>query len=476
MVSGKDNPPKLGVVANSIKVFSPEGKQAAETQMRGLFEKLKQQGVIHQDSVYYPERIFGPLEAEKVADLFARERIDGMILLNSAFPNGNTFLKLAVNPYLRELPLIVTAPPEFESPQKQWSTNAYCGLIMNNHAAKRMGRRIFTVSGRPEDPAYQKEMQRLIAVIRAVRNLRSEVLGRFGEAPAGFHSANIDQLAYASLFGVLVESVDLSAVLETCRSGRASGYLGEASFTEDDVNCTHQRMMSVGKVIVDTEWVRSAARLFHAFKAIIDANGFTSAAVRCWPEISQTYKISACLTLSCLLSEGVVRAISCEGDLCCAVSQSIGAALSGRPAACLDFVNDLGAAKVIQLGHCGVGLPGSMAKCEIGVVSPDNQIGSLLGPACLGQYDYGPKTGICLIQDGGKFKMLAFTGQNKPETDKGLRYAAADVEVSNPQRLNELVLEHGFPHHLAVAFGDITRELRLFCEFYGIEYCNPDDR
>ena len=73
-----------------------------------------------------------------------------------------------------------------------------------------------------------------------------------------------------------------------------------------------------------------------------------------------------------------------------------------------------------------------------------------------------------------QFKMLAFTGESRPDTAHRLRYCAADVEVRNHRKLNALILEHGFPHHLAVVMGDISQELNWLCDFYGIAYISPD--
>jgi len=69
--------------------------------------------------------------------------------------------------------------------------------------------------------------------------------------------------------------------------------------------------------------------------------------------------------------------------------------------------------------------------------------------------------------------MLAFKGENSPETAKGLLYSAADIKVDNFCALNRLVLEYGFPHHLGVAFGDITEDLQMLCSFLGVEYLSP---
>jgi hypothetical protein len=66
--------------------------------------------------------------------------------------------------------------------------------------------------------------------------------------------------------------------------------------------------------------------------------------------------------------------------------------------------------------------------------------------------------------------MLAFSGTSSKQTQKDMLYAAADMEVKNAAKLNDLILEHGFPHHLAVAFGDINAEAKMLCDFAGIEF------
>jgi len=470
------SPPRIGIVANSIGVFSDECKQAVETQMRGLFEQLKAAGEISEDSIFHPRRIFGPLEAQDVLDRFIRAKIDALVVLHSAFPQGNAFLTFATDPYLRHIPLLVTAPPEFDLPSKEWSVNACCGMIMNNFVARRIGRPIFTLCGMPSEAGYQAEFRRVLRVARAVREMRRDLLGKFGDAPSGFHSCTGDQLAYAKLFGTRIETVDLSSVLQTYQTGKAKGLLGERSFDDQDVQASFRKITDGREVLCDPEKVRRAARLYHAYKSLIEANGYTSVTVRCWPELMNGHvRLASCLVIGWLLSEGVVRSAACEGDWTTAVAQSIGALLTGKPAVSLDFVNDLAARSTVQLGHCGVGVPCLMSECRIGEISPDRQAGELSGPTCIGQFEYGPKTGVSIIQDDGRFKMLAFSGHSGPRTAAGLLISAADIELSCHRRLNELIFEHGFPHHLAVAFGDVAADLKLLCHFYGMEYLNPEN-
>ena len=99
-----------------------------------------------------------------------------------------------------------------------------------------------------------------------------------------------------------------------------------------------------------------------------------------------------------------------------------------------------------------------------------------MGPVHIGQFEFGPKTGLCLTQDrAGKFKLLAFRGESTPKTARGLTYSAVDMAVPEHRKLNQLVLDGGFPHHLAVVMGDVSEEARMLCQFLGVEWVSPDD-
>lgn len=116
-------------------------------------------------------------------------------------------------------------------------------------------------------------------------------------------------------------------------------------------------------------------------------------------------------------------------------------------------------------GKCG-------GPCDTIALHPVNrQAGKTLGPVLIGQFAYGPKTGICLMQKpDGKFSLLSFEGESTPDTARGMKYCAADMLVPNYKELNRLVLDHGFPHHLAVATGLHNADLALLCRFLGVEH------
>lgn len=467
--------PKVGLLLNSIEVFNADAKDASEKALREYFDELICSGAIDPGSIIRG-RIFGPIEASQAADEFAAARVDLVVNANIAFPHGHVFLALATNPYLAKIPLAVIAEPEPHIPE--WGTNAWCGVIMNNHVAKQLGRSIVTIPGPFSGSEFRTQFERLLRVAGTIKFLRSDFLCRFGEAPGGFHSASGDQMAFASTFGTRMDTVDMTAVMEVFSTGKTKGYLGEVAFTQDDVEKTVEQMTAGHKVAVP-EMMEKAARLYQAYRAIIKANGYTSAAFRCWPEQNEPYiGVSACMAMGVLLTNGDVASAACESDWPTAVVQTAATLLSGKPSPCLDWVNYTGGSQIIQLGHCGMGICGLMACGEdtdvVDVHPVIRQGGGHMGPVHLGQFAYGPKTGVCITHDPkAGLRILAFTGNSSPATNRGLRNSAVDMQVDDYQALNALVLDGGFPHHLAVALGDITEDLRMLCKYLGVEYVSP---
>ncbi len=471
--------PRIGFVSNSIGSFNPEAKDRADAALRKLFDDLKRSGEIESGSLLLG-RLFGPHEALEAADRLAAAQVDLVVVFNVAFPNGQVFLTLATHPGLARTPMAVAGDPE--PSREEWATNAWCGVIMNNHVAKRIGRPVQLVPGPVGGDAFREDLGRLIRVAGTIKALRRDFLGRFGDAPGGFHSATGDQIAFAAVFGTRVDTVDLTAVMETFKTGRASGLLGEQGFSDAEVEAFAGEIVRGRKVEVPRAMIDRASRLFHAYRAIIRANGYTSASFRCWPEMNEPYiGMSSCLAQTLLLTTAEITGAGCEGDWPMTVAQTMGSLLSGAAGYCLDWVSYTGASEIIRLGHCGVGVCGAMAgrpgesggPCDTIAVHPVIRQGEGrdIGPVLVGQFRYGPKTGICLMQKtDGRFALLSFEGESSPETAVGTIYSAADVLVPNYGELNRIVLDYGFPHHLAVAEGRLNRDIAALCAWLGVEH------
>ncbi len=301
--------PKLGLVLNSIEVFDPASKDQSEKAIRAHYGTLLKSGQIDPQSII-TKRIFGPHEALAVADQLAAACVDLVVIVNIAFPNGQVFLTLATHPHLARLPIAVVAEPEPDIPE--WATNAWCGVIMNNYVAHQVNRPILTIPGPFASEQFQTKFARLLRVAGAIRFLRRDFLGRFGEAPGGFHSASGNQTAFARIFGTRVDTLDLTLVMETFRTFKVTGYNGEATFSDDDVRRTVDQISKGRKIEVEPAMLERGARLYQTYRAIIRANGYTSAAFRCWPEQMQSHiGVSSCMAIGLLLGNGDLTAATC---------------------------------------------------------------------------------------------------------------------------------------------------------------------
>jgi L-fucose isomerase-like protein len=473
--------PKVGLVLNSIEVFDRASKDHSEKAIREYFDVLLKSGQIDSQSII-TKRIFGPHEAMAVADQLAAACVDLVVIVNIAFPNCQVFLTLATHPHLARVPLAVIAEPEPDTPE--WATNAWCGVIMNNYVAHQINHPILTIPGPFASETFRSKFSKLLKVAGAMRFLRRDFLCRFGEAPGGFHSASGNQMAFAKIFGTRVDTLDLTLVMETFRNAKVTGYNGEAAFNEDDIRATVDQISKGRKIEVSREMLERGARLYQTYRAIVRANGYTSAAFRCWPEQMQSYiGVTSCMAIGLLLGNGDVTAATCESDWPIAIMQSIGTLLGDKPAACLDWVNYTGGSEIIQLGHCGVGICGGMAEgschgssCDEVTVHPVLRLaGEQMGPVITGQYEFGAKTGLSLApQPDGSVKILIFKGASNANTAKGIKYVAADVAVADHKKLNRMILEGGFSHHLAVAMADIGEETRMLFDFLGVPWVSPD--
>jgi L-fucose isomerase-like protein len=506
-----ESAPKLGLVTSAVPYFSEKGKEYSEGGMRQLFNILVEEGYISSESIFYQKRISGYHQAAAVAEDFAAARVDVILIFNSAFPDGFVFPVIAMHPSLKSIPVIVAADEEpneaIGSPE--WVTNSVCGNDMNNYVAKYLKRYVRFLDGSPVSTGFQNELKMLLNVYRTVKMLRHDYLVRFGDAPGGFHSANGDQLLYFKTFGTTVCSVELLRVKEVYDKMEAIGEFGKQTFSEDEIVQT-AKDMAQGRLnlLKDQQTLYKGARYYHALLAIIKVEGFTSAALKCWPELAEEpYKLSPCLSMAWAISKGDVTAFACESDWPGAIMQTMGKLLTGVPAAFMDFVNWNDKGDILQLGHCGIGIPCIMEPTdpkllneaqnkeipskelrdkvlsgEIAVTDAiiehgvSREAGIDIGPSLIGQFQYGVKTGFDIIQTPeGKLKLLVFTGESSPDTAKGILYSACDMRVKDYKKIFQLKREHGFSHHLVVAMGDISRELKELCIFYGIEYISPEN-
>ncbi|HID21462.1 MAG TPA: sugar isomerase [Planctomycetaceae bacterium] len=239
--------------------------------------------------------------------------VDALVLLQTTMADGRLAPTAA---QLWPDPLVLWATPE----KPEGDMVSSCSLVGTHVWAstlKRLGHSFEIVSGDPDEAGTRQhviEAVRLAATVRRLRRLRVGLIG--GQAP-GFLAMNADPFALHQSLGAQLQTYSLlefAGVVESLPT----------KAVEEDVAVV-KRMNLPHKDTTDED-LPMASRLYLAMRHYFDEEHLDALAVRCWPEMPNTYGQWPYLGMARLADEG--RAIACEGDvdgaLCAWIGESLG--------------------------------------------------------------------------------------------------------------------------------------------------------
>jgi len=280
----RDKAPKIAIVGTSVLKFHPKAKEKIRDLTRKMFDRFVAEGLISDNSIYIPH-CFGQYEVTKIAKELKSENIDLCLIVNTAFPNGGTATILGS--YLQGIPIIVSSTPEpGVAKHSDWENNSVCGVLMNNSALNYMEIYHKVLIGFPGSDTYNNSLKSMLKIAYTIREMRNDRLAAFGGRAMGFHASSINnELVDLKVLGTYIETISLLTVKNVYDDMRCEGLAKTVTFTEDDIQSVVSRLQDGRIVLSPHEQLYRSARYYHSFKAIIEANGLTSAAFRCWPEI-----------------------------------------------------------------------------------------------------------------------------------------------------------------------------------------------
>ena len=202
---------------------------------------------------------------------------------------------------------------------------------------------------------------------------------------------------------------------------------------------------------MDPAATEKTLRLRAALRKKADAENWSGAAVRCWPEMFTEFGGACCGAMSALGGEGVPCA--CEADLHGAVSARILQELTGGPAFLADWV-DCAPDGTAAFWHCGLA-PAQMAGEPPRATIHSNRKMPLLrefalkaGTATIARLTMARnRPGIAAARCEAVFAPRPFGG-----TCGVFKFARPAGEVF------DRVVRAGMEHHFAVAYGDVFSE------------------
>ncbi|HWQ58325.1 MAG TPA: fucose isomerase [Clostridia bacterium] len=359
--------------------------------------------------------------------------------------------------------------------------DAYCGLL---NCSYNLNLRSLTahIPARPVGTARElaEEMRRFSAVAAAILGLSRLKIISFGPRPYDFLACNAP---IKPLFDLGVE-IQENSELDLLASFNA--HAGDARIApvvaemEADFPSGNPYAGVLGRLaqyeLTLLDWARDN----------LGSRSSAAFANKCWPAFQTEFGFVPCYVNSRLAARGIP--VACETDIYGALSEYIGACISGEPVTLLDVNNTVPASMYAKMDadfpnddlfmgfHCG-NTPGCMLKAprmsyqrimkrllEPELAEPNITRGTIEGDIRPGDIT------LFRLQGGADGKLRAYVAQGATLDTPSESFGGIGVfRIPEMGRFyRHVLIEKAFPHHAAVAFGRYGKELFDVFRYLGV--------
>jgi L-fucose isomerase-like protein len=408
-------------------------------------------------------------EAEVVAEYFARQHVDGVVLCPLDFGDERSAAKVAEKLGVPVLLYATKEPPARDHPSMARQSDSYCGNLSMASALYR--RKLpFHYAGIffPTEPAFSAAVLTFVQAVAVVKSLKNARIGQVGVRPMTFETVGHDEAAMILKFGQNVIYANLSDIVAI-----AKGYADDDPKVQAVLQATKD---SAPTITVADDYLLNAAKVEAALIEFWDRHGLSAMAVQCWPSIQREMGVSVCSIYGRLTGRHLLTA--CETDTLGALAMIVNyaAAMGQTLPHFVDWtIQHRENPNWLLSWHCG-NAPVSLAADpdQVALRSRMDMQGSepvSEGDLMAGLYQFQIKPGIVtfcrLAEYDNEWKMLIATGKIVP-SDETLAGTWSWVEVSDHAKLYRTLVEEGFIHHASMIHGDQTEALVQACKFLDI--------
>jgi L-fucose isomerase-like protein len=423
------------------------------------------------DAGYTPDGAVYHLDhAEALAEYFARQHVDGLLIAALNFGDERSAVKIAEKLGRPVLLYATKEPPVPEAASLARVSDSYCGTL--SIASGLYRRKIpFHYAGIffHDESAFLAEIETFVRAVSVVKGLRGARIGQVGLRPATFETVAYDETAMVRKFGQNVIVTEVADVVRRAQS------------LADDAPAVQAKIASirgeVAEVTVSEAYLLKAAKMELALTEFFNRNKLSAMAMHCWPSIQAQYGFSTCALFGRLTGQGMLTA--CEVDILGALAMLVNyrAALGETLPHFIDWTiqhrDDEGQFLAWHCGNAPVCLADNPAHTAIR--SRHDMQGVQVAPAedaQAGLYQFQLRPGVvtfCRLQEyDDAWKMLITTGEIIP-SDETLAGTWAWVRVADHAKLYRTLVEEGFVHHASMIHGDQRAALVMACKFLGIQ-------
>ncbi|NQT20026.1 MAG: hypothetical protein HQ592_10005 [Planctomycetes bacterium] len=432
--------------------------EAAQERIRRIAEDSrkyiqKQEGL----QLFCPDEPVMTLDdAARASSLFRRSEVDALVIQHgTASPVGLT-AELA-----RDVgaPLAMWGIPEAPLDGNTLTCGSMTGLIAHSAALTRIGRRFSFVHGLADSEEARRQLDKFIRTVVVRAALRRSKVAFVGYKFESLSSA-VDELLIKNLLGVDIEHVALADVIRRIDA-----------LPDEEIEADISELRSSGCLVdaKDAAALRRSCAAFTALKKILVENDCDAAAIKCRPQLIETYKLGMEAVCSRLTDAGIPAA--CGGDIDGALTMLVQLAYTERPAFLADWIQRDEKTNQALFWHDG-SAPATLAnpKFEARLEDAPRNEGNVA-------FDFPLKSGQVtiarLLNCGGRYKMLVARGRAVEPTTT-VKGTHVSVRFEAPvQNVLEAILAHGFPQHYSIVYEDIKAEIVEFANQLAIEVVSP---
>jgi L-fucose isomerase-like protein len=396
-------------------------------------------------------------EAEFAADLFRREKVQGIVVGAVNFGEEQA-VAWCVRKAALGVPILIFGCQEEEVlTMKTPRRDSFCGLLSIGDVLRQIGAP-YTVAQRPicfpTDDSFRKDMDLFVRVCRVVQGVRNARFGQVGARPDAFWTCRYDEKKLQRM-GPTTVTLDLSEAIGGAQR------LADKDPAVRKVVKSIQGYADVSRVRPDS--LQRMAKMEVFLRRWIEANAIDAMAVQCWTSIQANYGCCSCAIMSRLGNEGVPTA--CESDILGTLSMYSAMLASGSPAGLADWNNVHNEdEELANLWHCGV-FPAAFAKTpvKLGVQEIIASSGAARYEDSEGTIEFVAKPNpvtICRFTQSPEGETQAVIAEGRIEDNPAVTFGCYGwTRIPNLQRLYRDVLLRHFPHHVGLTQGHVGNAL-----------------
>ena len=410
-------------------------------------------------------------QARQAAARMSSERVDFLLIQAAACASGELLEPLAGA--APRIGLWATPEPVLEGSiqlHSLVSVNHYASIIRRYLRDRRIPFKWFL--GHIDEPDMDRRLRVTIRALQGIKTMASARIGWIGGVSPGFYNMLFDEAKLEERFGT---RIGRHSIAEVVALARAVDERSADSVVQTAADLAVE--VTAPRIGMDRN-----ARIYLAFKRLIESEGYDALAVQCWPTFQDDFQAAPCMAYSLLGSEDGL-AVSCEGDVPGAVSMLLMNSMSPihGSSTLLDLTALDHEADAALLWHCGVTprhFGGDNGIRWVDHVTLGRKSDVRYGVS--GDLRFAPQQ-TTIAYTGDDFSEMFIAAAEVVETGRAgfdgtrgwfskFRLAGEPIEMLD--LVNTLVVG-GHEHHYAVAQGDLSSELSEVAAWLGMRTTRP---